>query len=214
MKKWTLNSWTKFPAKHLPNYVDKKELDLVLGKIQKYPPLVFAGETRSLKKALSQVGKGQVAEILLRQYEKERKNVNLMEQMDFYNEITRGSLQKFFEMFEAGDTNEEVIQHYIKNGIQIPESFISKVKKQFEQYKKLKLELGFTEQEAKDFKNSDVIKNLEGKECLIIDDYKNNIEENEFYSVLNFLKQTNKYIIVNSIFPIKDDKIKAEDLFI
>ena len=26
MKKWTLNSWTKFPAKHLPNYVDKKEL--------------------------------------------------------------------------------------------------------------------------------------------------------------------------------------------
>ena len=27
MKKWTLNSWAKFPAKHLPNYVDKKELD-------------------------------------------------------------------------------------------------------------------------------------------------------------------------------------------
>ena len=53
MKKWTLNSWTKFPAKHLPNYVDKKELDLVLSKIQKYPPLVFAGETRSLKKALA-----------------------------------------------------------------------------------------------------------------------------------------------------------------
>ena len=58
MKKWTLNSWTKFPAKHLPNYVDKKELDLVLSKIQKYPPLVFAGETRSLKKALAQVVDG------------------------------------------------------------------------------------------------------------------------------------------------------------
>ena len=57
-------------------------------------------------------------------------------------------------MFEAGDTNEEVIQHYAKNGIQIPEQFISKVKKQFESYKKLKLELGFTDQEAKDFKKS------------------------------------------------------------
>ena len=58
MKKWTLNSWTKFSAKHLPNYVDKKELDLVLSKIQKYPPLVFAGETRSLKKSLGEVVEG------------------------------------------------------------------------------------------------------------------------------------------------------------
>ena len=58
MKKWKLNSWNNFPAKHLPNYEDKKELDLVLSKIQKYPPLVFAGETRSLKKALSQVVEG------------------------------------------------------------------------------------------------------------------------------------------------------------
>ena len=58
MKKWTLNSWTKFPAKHLPKYVDEKELDLVLGKIQKYPPLVFAGETRSLKKSLAEVVEG------------------------------------------------------------------------------------------------------------------------------------------------------------
>ena len=75
-----------------------------------------------------------------------------------YNETTRGSLQKFFEMFEDGKTNEEVIQHYAKNGITIPESFISKVKKQFENYKKLKLELGFSEQEAKDFKKSIVPK--------------------------------------------------------
>ena len=121
----------------------------------------FDQSLRDARKALTQVGKGEeeetaapVAETLLRQYEKERINVNLMEQMDSYNETTRGSLEKFFKMFEAGDTNEEVIQHYAKNGIQIPEQFISKVKKQFEQYKKLKLELGFTEQEAKDFKKS------------------------------------------------------------
>ena len=95
-----------------------------------------------------------IEETLLRQYEKERNNVNLMEQMDIYNETTRGSLQKFFEMFEKGKTTSEVIRHYAKNGIQIPEQFCSKVKKQFESYKKLKLELGFSEQEAKDFKKA------------------------------------------------------------
>ena len=58
MKKWNLNSWTKFPAKHLPVYQDKKELDLVLSKIKKYPPLVFAGESRSLKKSLAEVSEG------------------------------------------------------------------------------------------------------------------------------------------------------------
>jgi 3-deoxy-7-phosphoheptulonate synthase len=58
MKKWTLNSWTNYPAKHLPEYQDKKELDLVLGKIKKYPPLVFAGESRSLKKSLAEVVEG------------------------------------------------------------------------------------------------------------------------------------------------------------
>ena len=26
MKKWNPNNWTKFPAKHLPVYTDKKEL--------------------------------------------------------------------------------------------------------------------------------------------------------------------------------------------
>ena len=58
MKNWNLNSWTKHPAKHLPDYQDKKELDLVLGKIKKYPPLVFAGESRSLKESLAKVVEG------------------------------------------------------------------------------------------------------------------------------------------------------------
>ena len=50
--------------------------------------------------------------------------------------------------------------------------------------------------EAGDLKNIDIIKNIENKECLIIDDYKNNIKENEFYSILNFLRQANKYVIM------------------
>ena len=58
MKKWSLNSWRKFPAKHIPEYKDQKELDLVLSKVKKYPPLVFAGEARLLKKKLSEVANG------------------------------------------------------------------------------------------------------------------------------------------------------------
>jgi 3-deoxy-7-phosphoheptulonate synthase len=58
MKKWSLNSWKNYPAKHLPEYQDVDELDLVLSKLKKYPPLVFAGESRSLKKSLAQVVEG------------------------------------------------------------------------------------------------------------------------------------------------------------
>merc|ERR1711991_1064752 len=50
--------WTKYPAKHLPDDQDKEELDMVLGKLKKYPPLVFAGESRSLKKSLAEVVEG------------------------------------------------------------------------------------------------------------------------------------------------------------
>ena len=58
MKKWKLNSWKNYPVKHIPEYEDQKELDLVLKKIQNFPPLVFAGETRSLKKNLGDVCQG------------------------------------------------------------------------------------------------------------------------------------------------------------
>ena len=49
MKNWKVNSWRKYPVKHIPEYPDKKELDQVLDKMKTFPPLVFAGETRHLK---------------------------------------------------------------------------------------------------------------------------------------------------------------------
>ena len=58
MKKWTLNSWRNYPVKHIPKYEDEKGLDKVLKKVSSFPPLVFAGETRSLKKSLGQVAEG------------------------------------------------------------------------------------------------------------------------------------------------------------
>ena len=58
MKKWKTNSWRSYPVKHIPEYEDKEQLDMVLGKLKNFPPLVFAGETRSLKKQLAEVVDG------------------------------------------------------------------------------------------------------------------------------------------------------------
>ena len=58
MKKWKKNSWRNYHVKHIPEYPDKKELDMVLGKLKNFPPLVFAGETRHLKEQLAIVVDG------------------------------------------------------------------------------------------------------------------------------------------------------------
>ena len=58
MKNWKKNSWRKYPVKHIPEYPDKKELGVVLDKMRKFPPLVFAGETRHLKNQLADVVDG------------------------------------------------------------------------------------------------------------------------------------------------------------
>ena len=52
MKKWKINSWRNYPVKHIPEYQDEKELNQVLNKIKTFPPLVFAEETRHLKRQL------------------------------------------------------------------------------------------------------------------------------------------------------------------
>ena len=58
MRKWKINSWKNYPVKHIPNYKDEKELNMVLSKIKNFPPLVFAGETRHLKEQLANVADG------------------------------------------------------------------------------------------------------------------------------------------------------------
>ena len=55
MKNWKVNSWRKYPVKHIPTYGDEKELNSVLNKLKTFPPLVFAGETRHLKDQLAKV---------------------------------------------------------------------------------------------------------------------------------------------------------------
>jgi hypothetical protein len=81
---------------------------------------------------------------------------NLMENMDSYKReaLMEGTMKKFFKMFDEGKTNEEVLRHYAGKGVTIPETFLSKARKQYENLKKQKLEIEFSEQEAKDFKSA------------------------------------------------------------
>ena len=56
------------------------------------------------------------------------------------------------------------------------------------------------------------LKDLDQKDCLIIEDYQNNIDEKFFYTILNIFNQTNKYIVINSVKPINKFDIKLIDL--
>ena len=59
MTKWTPSSWRNKPAKHIPDdYPDMEALKEVEATLKGYPPLVFAGEARRLKKRLGDVALG------------------------------------------------------------------------------------------------------------------------------------------------------------
>ena len=58
-KKWQKNSWRELSISQQPIYSDKGLLKLVEEKIEKLPPLVFAGEVRSLKDKLKKVASGE-----------------------------------------------------------------------------------------------------------------------------------------------------------
>ncbi len=56
---WTPESWRSRPALHMPSdYPDQGELVAVEGELATYPPLVFAGEVRTLRNALAAVTEG------------------------------------------------------------------------------------------------------------------------------------------------------------
>src|SRR6186997_2591496 len=57
-KSWAPDSWRSFPIKQQPAWPDESELDRALKQIRSYPPLVFAGEARSLQSGLAQVAAG------------------------------------------------------------------------------------------------------------------------------------------------------------
>lgn len=56
--KWTVDSWKSKKALQLPEYPNQEELDSVLKTLEAFPPIVFAGEARSLEERLSEAAMG------------------------------------------------------------------------------------------------------------------------------------------------------------
>src|SRR5260221_14191810 len=55
---WTPDSWRAKPIKQAPDYPDAAAVEAVGKTLRNYPPLVFAGEARRLKKLLGDVADG------------------------------------------------------------------------------------------------------------------------------------------------------------
>src|SRR5437868_2233141 len=58
-ERWTPDSWRSKPAQQIPVYPDAKSLADVEAQLATFPPLVFAGEARNLKKSLARVANGE-----------------------------------------------------------------------------------------------------------------------------------------------------------
>lgn len=57
-KEWNPQSWREKPIRQQPTYKDREHLKNIERELKQYPPLVFAGEARSLKKRLADVTEG------------------------------------------------------------------------------------------------------------------------------------------------------------
>ncbi|KQS72848.1 phospho-2-dehydro-3-deoxyheptonate aldolase [Rhizobium sp. Leaf371] len=55
---WTPTSWRQKPISQVPDFPDASALAATEAQLATYPPLVFAGEARNLKKALANVSEG------------------------------------------------------------------------------------------------------------------------------------------------------------
>ncbi len=57
-KGWTKSDWRMKPRVQMPDYPDQAALNAVEAQLSKYPPLVFAGEARRLRRELGSVAEG------------------------------------------------------------------------------------------------------------------------------------------------------------
>src|SRR5215510_372459 len=58
-ERWTPDSWRNKPVEQVPDYPDRQALLDVEKQLATFPPLVFAGEARNLKKQLGRVARGE-----------------------------------------------------------------------------------------------------------------------------------------------------------
>ena len=59
MSDWQKDGWRSKPRVQMPDYLDQTALNTVEAQLAKYPPLVFAGEARSLKAQLAAASRGE-----------------------------------------------------------------------------------------------------------------------------------------------------------
>lgn len=88
-------------------------------------------------------------------YEMTNSQNSLMENMDKHRKrstLMEGAMKRFFKAFDGGSTDEELVHEYAKEGLTVPEAFVSKARKQWESLKKAKLDLELSEKEAKGFR--------------------------------------------------------------
>ena len=91
---------------------------------------------------------------LLLEYIKERGDSNLMEHIDKYRKralLMEGATQKLFKLFNMGKTDAEVRNHYLQMNIDMPESFVAKLRSNWESLRKTKLDLTLADKEAEGF---------------------------------------------------------------
>lgn len=58
MTNWSIDSWRNKKVRYIPTYPDDQRLKEVVENIKEFPPLVFAGEVRSLSNLLASVSEG------------------------------------------------------------------------------------------------------------------------------------------------------------
>ena len=58
-ERWTPESWRGKPIVQVPQYPDAAKLAAIEAQLASFPPLVFAGEARNLKKSLARVAAGE-----------------------------------------------------------------------------------------------------------------------------------------------------------
>ncbi|WP_020178030.1 3-deoxy-7-phosphoheptulonate synthase class II [Methylopila sp. M107] len=58
-ERWSPSSWRKLPIEQAPVYPDLGALGAAEGQLSTFPPLVFAGEARKLKRQLAKVAEGE-----------------------------------------------------------------------------------------------------------------------------------------------------------
>ena len=59
MAHWSKTDWRSKPRVQMPDYTDTAALEAVEAQLTQYPPLVFAGEVRKLKRSLAAASRGE-----------------------------------------------------------------------------------------------------------------------------------------------------------